>query len=331
MVKVSVIVPVYKVERYIERCARLLFEQTLDEIEYIFVDDCTPDKSIDVLEKVLEDYPARKKQVKIIRHKVNLGVSQSRQDGVDAATGEYVIHCDPDDWVELNMYEALYTEAKRKDADMVICDFYNNNNGNQKIEIQKPDKLESLSVLEGISGRSFHRLHGSLCNKLIKSACYTGVSFPKDINYCEDVFVLFQILAKDRVIEYLNKGYYHYKTDVPNSLFKIVDENAQKMDMRLIVSLQEIANTKNRRFKECVYSFSIQVIYYRAFLFGNINSKIFKDRYFLLIRDFAPFNISIPRLQKKLLYLSANGYHRISREVIKVSQMIRIISKYFWV
>ena len=72
--KVSILVPVYGVEKYIERCARSLFEQTYDNIEYIFVDDCTKDRSIEILQKVLEDYPNRKNQVKILHHEKNTSV-----------------------------------------------------------------------------------------------------------------------------------------------------------------------------------------------------------------------------------------------------------------
>ncbi len=105
MPKVSVIIPVYGVEKYIERCARSLFEQTLDDIEYLFIDDCTPDKSIEMLKQVLEDYPHRKPQVVIHRMEQNSGQAAVRKWGMQNAIGDYVIHCDSDDWVELTMYE----------------------------------------------------------------------------------------------------------------------------------------------------------------------------------------------------------------------------------
>ena len=88
MPKVSVIVPVYGVEKYIERCARSLFEQTLDDIEYIFVDDCSPDRSIEILNQVIGEYPGRKDQVQIIHHASNQGLALARQTGLKAATGE---------------------------------------------------------------------------------------------------------------------------------------------------------------------------------------------------------------------------------------------------
>jgi glycosyltransferase involved in cell wall biosynthesis len=122
--KISIIIPVFRVEKYIERCVRSLFEQTLDDIEYIFINDCTPDNSMMILSNLIEQYPYRKSQVKIIHHTINKGVSAARNAGLKTATGEYIIHCDSDDWVEKDMYESLYDKAIAEDADMVGCDFY---------------------------------------------------------------------------------------------------------------------------------------------------------------------------------------------------------------
>lgn len=122
MPKVSVVIPVYGVEKYIERCARSLFEQTLDDIEYIFVNDCTKDRSIDILNEVINDYPARKQQIRIVHHEKNKGLPFARQSGWQVATGEYVANCDSDDWVDLNLYEMMYKEAIEKNADIVVSD-----------------------------------------------------------------------------------------------------------------------------------------------------------------------------------------------------------------
>ena len=85
MPKVSICIAVYNVEKYIEQCVRSLFEQTLDDLEYIFVDDASPDASIDVMLRVLEDYPHRKNQIKLIRHEINQGVAATRKDAIAAA------------------------------------------------------------------------------------------------------------------------------------------------------------------------------------------------------------------------------------------------------
>ena len=103
MPKVSIIVPVYGAEKYIERCARSLFEQTLDDIEFIFVDDCTPDRSIDILKVVIEKFRLRfgekKYVVRIERMPMNSGQGAVRRHGIQLATGDYITFCDSDDFM----------------------------------------------------------------------------------------------------------------------------------------------------------------------------------------------------------------------------------------
>ena len=108
----SIVVPIYNVENYIEKSVRSLFEQTYPNIEYIFVNDCTPDKSMGVLDSVLADYPHRVSNVVVINHTQNKGLAISRHDGFVVAKGEYIATCDSDDWVELDMYENLMRCAK---------------------------------------------------------------------------------------------------------------------------------------------------------------------------------------------------------------------------
>ena len=117
--KVSVIVPIYGVEKYIERCAVSLMEQTLDGIEYIFVDDATPDGSMNVLGNVLQRYTTRSGFVRIARHEINKGLPAARNTGLVLASGEYVFHCDSDDYLEPEMLEKMYVAAKENDADFV--------------------------------------------------------------------------------------------------------------------------------------------------------------------------------------------------------------------
>lgn len=105
--KVSILVPIYGTEQYIEKCARTLFEQTYDNIEFIFVNDCSRDNSVHVLKRVLEEYPLRKEQARIIDHAHNMGLAGARLTGLQNATGEYVWCVDSDDYVEKNAVEVM--------------------------------------------------------------------------------------------------------------------------------------------------------------------------------------------------------------------------------
>ena len=123
--KVSILVPVYGVEKYIERCARSLFEQTYEDLEYIFVDDCSPDNSIEILKNTLENYPKRKEQVKIIHHDKNQGLSGARNTALSHATGDYVIFVDSDDEVCRSCIDDMEGPlgTSGKEVDFVVADF----------------------------------------------------------------------------------------------------------------------------------------------------------------------------------------------------------------
>ena len=122
--KISVIVAIYNVEQYIEKCAISLFNQTLEDIEYIFVDDCSTDNSIKILKSIIDRYPHRAESIKIIKNIKNSKVAYSRTIGMKEATGTYVIHCDPDDFIEPDFYEIVYNAAINTGADIVATNHY---------------------------------------------------------------------------------------------------------------------------------------------------------------------------------------------------------------
>ncbi|WP_455634502.1 glycosyltransferase family 2 protein [Parabacteroides sp.] len=212
---VSVIVPVYKAEDYLKRCVDSLLSQTFQDFEILLIDDGSPDYS----GAICDDYARKDDRVKVF-HKLNGGVSSARQYGMDYAKGEYVIHADPDDWVEPNMLEELYKKAKDEDADMVICDYYMNYENKQIYKKQEPSSLDYRTVLKEL----FQQLHGSCCNKLVRRACYndTGTRFPDGFTLWEDRFVCCSLCLTELKITYLNKAYYHYdRISNTNSLARI--------------------------------------------------------------------------------------------------------------
>ena len=141
-IKVSVIVPVYKSEVYLERCVDSLLAQTFRDFEILLIDDGSPDRSGEICDM----YTRKDDRVRVF-HQKNSGVSMARQKGLDEARGEYVIHADPDDWVEPDMLEQLYAKAKEENADMVICDYYANYPGRQIYSCQRPSSLRHEAVL----------------------------------------------------------------------------------------------------------------------------------------------------------------------------------------
>ncbi len=205
MPKISIIIPVYKVEKYIERCARSLFEQTLDDIEYLFIDDCSPDKSIEVLKDILDKYPHRKSQTIIHRMERNKGQAAVRYWGVKNATGDYLIHCDSDDWVELDMYRSLYEEAILTNADIVICDYYESDGLVNRLKHY--DYSEDKECL--INDLLYLRGSWAIWNKLIRRNLYNNIKFPL-FNMGEDMSIVFQLIQKSSKIVAINKPLYYY-------------------------------------------------------------------------------------------------------------------------
>ncbi len=121
--RISVIVPIYSVEKYIEHCAVSLFEQTYENIEYVFVDDCSPDRSMEILRGVMERYPQRKQQVEIVTFPENSGSGYARKVGLEKATGEYVSFVDSDDFVDEKMVERFSAKAQATDADVIDANY----------------------------------------------------------------------------------------------------------------------------------------------------------------------------------------------------------------
>lgn len=231
-IKVSVIIPIYNAEITLPKCLDSFMDQTFSGWELILVDDGSRDCS----GKICDEYAKRCAELsdgrgKIsVLHRENGGVSAARQTGLDQAKGEYVIHADPDDWVEATMLEDLYEKAKAEDADMVICDFITDVNGKPIYKLQKPTSFDHEDVLNDIFTS---KVHGSCCNKLVKREFILNCNahFPSGINYCEDVCFNTQLLKHNMTIVYIAKGYYHYvknAVSITNNYTKKTFENQKR-------------------------------------------------------------------------------------------------------
>lgn len=205
--KVSVIVPIYKVEKFIERCVVSLMEQTLNEVEYIFVDDASPDESIRLLNEVIGRYPSQKNNIKLVTHHENKGLSASRNTGLAVATGEYIFHCDSDDFVENDMLESLYKKGKESDADIVWCDFFLTYEKSERY-MKQPSFDNSIDALKAmLSGAMKY----NVWNKLVKRSLYVNneISFPSGYGMGEDMTMI-MLYANAQKISYIPRAFYHY-------------------------------------------------------------------------------------------------------------------------
>lgn len=208
-IKISVCIPVYKVEKLIERCARSLFEQTLAEgIEYIFVDDCSPDDSIGVLGRILLEYPNRKSQVRIVRHERNLGLIAARRSAIDVAQGDYIIHCDSDDAIDPSLYAKMLALAESKGLDVVVA----------PIKMIWPSGCMVIYESDCKTFEEYFRNcyatagFNAMINKLIRKNIYDKTKI--DVGECrfhgEDLLQTTQLLLSCASIGFVHDTYYTY-------------------------------------------------------------------------------------------------------------------------
>lgn len=214
MPAVSVIIPVYKAHEYISKCAESLFSQTLKDIEYIFIDDCTPDDSIQIIKNVLEQYPHRRPQVKIIKMQCNSGTGAVRKRGLEVASGEYVIHCDSDDWIDPQYYEKLYEAAIRESADIVVSNFIREYR-KSAIRIECFATKNPVEALYNMPNNSFYCM---LWNKLIRRDLLIthNISTLDRMDMWEDVLVTIQAYYFANKVAKAEGVCYHYIVN-PNS------------------------------------------------------------------------------------------------------------------
>ena len=202
--KVTVISPFYKVAPFIERCAESLLNQTLQDVEFIFVDDASPDESREILEKVIEKHPDR--NVRIVTHEVNKGLPAARNTGLAEAQGDFIYHCDSDDWVEADLLEKMYKAAIDNEADFVYCDFWMQFEKSARYMVNPtytdPEQMIKEGFLAGL-------MKYNVWNKLIKKSLYDGISFPAGHGMGEDMTI---ILAATRAtkVAHVPEALYHY-------------------------------------------------------------------------------------------------------------------------
>ena len=222
--QVSILVPVYSVEDYIERCARSIFEQTYRNLDIVFVDDCTPDKSIEILRRVLDDYPERKAQTRIIRHEHNRGLSAARNTGMDAAKGDYIYFIDSDDFITADCIETLMAAMQTGDWDMVTADYkevgpVQTSDMPAKVQLQDSE-FRGSDILKTFSVK----WHWNAWNKLIDARYVkqNKLRFIENI-YFEDVPFTFRMACTANAIKVLGRTTYFY-TYRPTSIMHTVDK-----------------------------------------------------------------------------------------------------------
>lgn len=215
--KISIIAPIYGVEQYIVEFADTVLSQSYPHIEFIFVNDGTKDRSIELLEALIaEKYEHLRPQIKII-HKLNGGLPAARRTGIDNATGDYIYHVDSDDWLSEGAIEKIAAKIVATDADIVYFNYVKEYPS--RSSIKRDRSYANGSQREFVRNMYNHRSFGSLCNKCVRRSLYTEntIYVPK-YGYAEDCYVSTQLVGYSKSVAYLDENVYHYRKGNPNAL-----------------------------------------------------------------------------------------------------------------
>lgn len=207
MTKVSVIVPVYNTEKYLRRCLDSLVNQTIDNIEIIVINDCSPDNSKEILKEYEKKY---KDKIKVFHNKTNKGIGYNRNYGIEKANGEYIGFVDSDDWVNETMYDKLYKKAKKDNLDLVLCNFHKmleRENDLQEIASNEISYFKNTNLKQ--TPNLLLDVELAPWNKLYKKELLDGINFPENLKYEDTIFVL-KAMARSKKIGMVDEKLNYY-------------------------------------------------------------------------------------------------------------------------
>ena len=246
--KVSVIVPVYNVESYLDKCLNTLVKQTLQEIEIIIVNDGSKDNSEKIIEKYLKKYPEKIKYIK----KNNGGLSSARNEGLKYASGEYIGFVDSDDYVSLNTFNLMYKKAKEKNFDLVVCNLNYVYETKTKMVSAGLDKdLENEDEVK----KNIVFLYPAVWNKLYKKEILDSLKFKEGIWY-EDVEFNFRVYPRVKSIGYVDKPLIQY-VQRESSISKTIDKRLFNYidNFNGLIRYYQDNNLYNKYYFELEYSY----------------------------------------------------------------------------
>lgn len=202
-IKVSIIVPIYDVEQYLRDCLDSLINQTLRDIEIICINDCSPDNCLEII----KEYQQKDSRIKLIDHEINKGVSVARNNGINMATGEYIGFCDPDDYLDLNFYELLYTKAKEGNIDIVGAGMLIIKNANA---LKNKSINKNTTLLIKPSKNKFLFIY-NFCSAIYRTSFLeeNKIDFPSNIFASEDIVFSIKNVVFAKTFDVVDNTFYN--------------------------------------------------------------------------------------------------------------------------
>lgn len=310
MPKVSVIVPIYNVEKYLEKCINSLLSQTLEDIQIILVNDGSKDNS----GNIAKEYEKNNKDRVIYVEKENGGLSDARNYGLKYATGDFIAFLDSDDYIEKNAYEEMYNKAIEENADYVECDFIWEFPNKIRIDKQYPykNKKEMLSFVRVVAW-----------NKLIKRQLITdnNLEFPKGLRY-EDVEFTYKLIPFVNKFAYVNKPFIHY-VQREGSIANVQNERTAEIFTVLdnVIEFYKKNNIYEKYRDELEYNYARYLLCSSLKRMCKIKDKSIREK--LLTESWERLNSNFPNWKENVILKTVNiGKNKYMRTVNKSTYKI---------
>lgn len=316
---ISIIVPIYNMEKYMRKCIDSILTQTFTDFECLLIDDGSTDSS----PTICDEYAQKDARITVF-HKPNGGLSDARNYGLERAQGEYTIFADPDDWVDAEGLDQLYKKAKETNADMVMCDLYYNDPYQQTYSRQEPTSLNHLDVLKDIL---LDEVQGFTVIKLIRRSLYHlyDLQYPVGMYGCEDQYTICGLLKNNIHIEYVPIAYYHYMHYGNTTQSRKYNDATYSQDLKIRDMF--VGLLKDTPLGQLAYDRKSLSMLLRAFHFGEnvFSGNLFKTRF----SNLKPIIQQEKGLMKILLSLSVKGYYPLAKNCFNLLYNIKQICKKF--
>lgn len=310
MPKVSVIVPIYNVEKYLEKCINSLLSQTLEDIQIILVNDGSKDNS----GNIAKEYEKNNKDRVIYVEKENGGLSDARNYGLKYATGDFIAFLDSDDYIEKNAYEEMYNKAIEENADYVECDFIWEFPNKIRVDKQYPykNKKEMLSFVRVVAW-----------NKLIKRQLITdnNLEFPKGLRY-EDVEFTYKLIPFVNRFAYVDKPFIHY-VQREDSIANVQNERTAEIFTVLdnVIEFYKKNNIYEKYRDELEYNYARYLLCSSLKRMCKIKDKSIREK--LLTESWERLNSNFPNWKENVILKTVNiGKNKYMRTVNKSTYKI---------
>ena len=216
-ITISLIAPVYRVEKYIGKFADSVFSQSYPHVQFIFVNDGTDDSSMEILNSMIENEYSHLKERVIIVNQPHSGLPFARESGVRYATGDYIWHVDSDDWVEKDAVERIVSKIEETGSDLIYFNFIQEYTDRSKVKRERNYEVNAASAY--VRNIFNHKSYACVWNKCVRRSVYDSHKiYYARYSYSEDAYLMTQVVSYSKSIAYLDAELYHYRKDNQSSL-----------------------------------------------------------------------------------------------------------------